>query len=253
MLTPFDVFAGRPAATAISLWILTVAVTIATAGLLALVSPQLDMMTQRFIAVLLLAVFAVVVVLVRKPRLLRNGSFPPALLVLPLLVVLAPFAGGLKDESAQAVVVLVIGYLATGVYEELWFRGLVLDALRTWSPLRAALLSSALFGLAHLSNIAFGANVAVTAAQVVGAACYGVGLAGLRLRGLALWPLILIHAVTDIALALGNVTAGWRWGLMIGGDTALLFFGLFVLGALRVRAAERSRPAVDTSAPRGHL
>jgi len=235
MLTPVNAVVRRPAATAISLWILTVAATIASAGLLALVAPQLDMMTQRFIAVLLLAVFAVVVVLVRKPRLLRNGSCPPALLVLPLLVVLAPFAGGLKDASAQAVVVLVIGYLATGVYEELWFRGLVLDALRTWTPLRAALLSSALFGLAHLSNIAFGANVAVTAAQVVGAACYGVGLAGLRLRGLAMWPLILIHAVTDMALALGNVSASWRWGLMIGGDTVLLVFGLFVLGALRVR------------------
>jgi uncharacterized protein len=244
MITPAKPFRARPATTAIALWLFTVAVTIASALLLALLAPQLDRMTQRFIAVLLLAVFATVVVLVTKRPLLRNGFCPPLLLVLPVLIALAPFAAGFRSESLQTVTVLIIGYLAIGVYEELWFRGLVLHTLRNWAPVRAVLLSSALFGLAHLSNIAFGANVAITAAQVVGATCFGVGLAALRLRGLALWPLILIHAVADIALALGDVSGG-RWGLMIGSDTLLLLFGLAVLLPSHSRTTPEAKRPVN--------
>ncbi|MDQ0118405.1 hypothetical protein AB0280_00830 [Pseudarthrobacter sp902506025] len=47
---------------------------------------------------------------------------------------------------------------------------------------------SELFGLSHLANNAFGADVVVTAAQVIGAFTVGVGYAALRLRTVAFWP-----------------------------------------------------------------
>jgi hypothetical protein len=60
-----------------------------------------------------------------------------------------------------------------------------------------------------------------------------VGLAALRLRGVSLLPLIILHALGDIALQLGDVSSAWRWILMIGGDIILLVFGLLILRTTR--------------------
>lgn len=219
----------RPLTAALSLAGLTAGLTVAAALVIQWLAPGMEPMQQRFIAVLALAAFAAITVAVTRRDLLTSGWLHPGLLIIPLLVTLAPFAAGIKDVGLQAATTLVVGYLATGVYEELWFRGLVLESLAEWTPVRAAFMSSALFGLTHLVNIAFGANPAVTAAQVIGATCFGIGMAALRLRGVSLWPLIILHAMGDIALQVGDVTSAWRWVLMIGGDIILLAYGMWVL------------------------
>lgn len=224
---------ARPLRTALTLTGITVAATLLAALLINLLAPGLDPMQQRFIAVIALAAFACAVVAATNRELFTSGRPHARLIIVPALVILAPFAAGIKDIGLQAGTTLVLGYLATGIYEELWFRGLVLKSLASWTPVRSALLSSALFGLTHLANIAFGANPAITAAQVVGATCFGVGLAALRLRGVSLLPLIILHALGDIALQLGDVSSAWRWILMIGGDIILLVFGLLILRTTR--------------------
>lgn len=237
---------ARQLRAALTLTGITVAATLAAAIIIGWLNPGLDSMQQRFVAVLALAAAAFLVVVLARRDLLGPGRLHPVLLVIPVLVALAPFTAGIKDVGLQAGTITVLGYVATGVYEELWFRGLVLDSLSQWAPVKSALVSSALFGLTHLANIAFGANPAVTAAQVVGATCFGVGLAALRLRGVPLWPLIIIHALGDIALALGDVSSSWRWILMVGGDTILLAFGLLILrrtSGNRTAQTGHSRPA----------
>lgn len=240
MLDTQNAAPARPLPTALSLTGITLAVTLAAALLIRWLAPGLEPMQQRLIAVLALAVFACIAVTATSRDLFTSGRLRPALLIVPLLVALAPFAAGLKDVGPQEVATIVLGYLATGVYEELWFRGLVLQSLGSWTPVRAAVVSAALFGAAHLSNIAFGAHPAVTAAQVVGATCFGVGLAALRLRGVSLWPLIILHALADIALQLGDVSSAWRWILMVGGDVILLIFGFLILRTISTTSADRS-------------
>lgn len=233
---------ARPLRTALTLTGLTVAATLLAALLINLLAPGLDPMQQRFIAVIALAAFACAVVATTNRELFTSGRLHAGLIIVPALVILAPFAAGIKDIGLQAGTTLVLGYLATGIYEELWFRGLVLKSLASWTPVRAALLSSALFGMTHLANIAFGANPAITAAQVVGATCFGVGLAALRLRGVSLWPLIILHALGDIALQLGDISSAWRWGLMIGGDIILLVFGLLILRTTSKNSTSQADP-----------
>ncbi|RAN73293.1 hypothetical protein B5P43_31370 [Bacillus sp. SRB_336] len=220
---------ARPLRAALALTGLTLAATLVSALLIGWLAPGLEPMQQRFVAVLALAAFACIFVAATSRQLFTAGRLHPVLLIVPLLVVLAPFAAGIKDVGVPTGTMFVLGYLATGVYEEFWFRGLVLKSLAAWTPVRAALLSSALFGITHLANIAFGADPAITAAQVVGAACFGGGLAALRLRGVSLWPLTILHALSDMALAMGDVSGAWRWTLMIAGHTFLLIFGLLIL------------------------
>jgi len=229
MTTTHTTASARPLATALSLAGLTAGMTLLAALVIQWLAPGMDPLQQRLIAVLALAGFAAVTVTVTRRDLLTSGRLHPVLLIIPLLVALTPFAPGIKDVGLETGGILVAGYLATGIYEELWFRGLILDSLAEWTPVKAALVSSALFGVTHLVNIAFGASPAVTAAQVIGATCFGIGMAALRLRGVSLWPLIIIHALADVALQVGDATSIWRWILMVGGDIILLAYGLRIL------------------------
>lgn len=226
-----------PLITAALLFSIALVVPIAIAGLFAVLAPDVQTLTARLVAVLVMAALALVVVLIVDRRMLRLTWCSPRLVAILVVIALAPFVTGLRGDNPSTALVLVVGYAATGLYEELWFRGLILGSLSGRGMLPAALLSSALFGLAHLSNIAFGADPAITATQVVGAFCFGIGYAAVRLRGLSLWMLAATHALTDIGLALTNIEGAWRWIALIGGDTVLLVVGLVVL--LRVQAGRR--------------
>jgi len=210
--------------------------TAAAAGLsiplslfLHLVAPGLDSMAQRFTAVLVMAALALAVAAGTDPGLFAWKVRSPRLLILPAFLAVLPLFGGIKGLETPILAMIIVGEIATGVFEELWFRGLTLRALQAWRPLPAALLASALFGLTHLANILYGADPAITAAQVVGAFTFGVGYAALRMRTGALWTLVILHALTDIALAVGDVPGGLRWGIMIGSDTVLLVLGIYLL------------------------
>ncbi|WP_417374407.1 CPBP family intramembrane glutamic endopeptidase [Glutamicibacter protophormiae] len=239
--------AGR----ALLLAAVTAALTVTGAVLIPVIAPGLDSRSVQFVDVLVMASFTLIVVLLSRHRhLLWSGSVNALLIAVPAVVVLSPFVGGLKDLGPSLTLMFIVGYIATGINEEFWFRGLMLGALSTWPPMCAAALSSALFGLAHLSNLVFGANLWITLAQVVGAACFGFGFAALRLRGTSIWVLAALHAVADIALQLGDVSSAWRWGLMVGGDVVLLVFGVIAIRRLDAARATEAGAAGRRDAER---
>lgn len=137
----------------------------------------------------------------------------------PLLLALVPLAWG-WSPNPSTLVVLTLGYAGTGVYEELWFRGIVLHAAL---PL----------GASHLANILFGQNAAVTAAQAVGAAAFGFGYAVLRMRTNALWVLAVTHGIGDLLLHTTGLHGGALWVFMVGHDVLLGLVGVVALRGLR--------------------
>ena len=128
------------------------------------------------------------------------------LLLLPVLFAALPLAAGLRIESWSSFAFLVVMELVVGFSEELVFRGFILRALLPSGMTRAVLVSAALFGLVHLGNIVYGASVAVTLFQVVGVFAFGVGMAAVVLRTGALWPVMLIHALSNAALRFSYIT-----------------------------------------------
>ena len=157
----------------------------------------------------------------------------PLLIVPAALVLIAPFLRGVKWLPADTLVYLAVGYALTGLYEELWSRGVILRLLRPGGEVRAALLSAALFGALHLGNLLY-RPPAVTLAQMVGAICFGVAYAALRLRTRTLWFLMLLHALHDLTLRLSNFPL---IPLDVVQDVILLFYGLFLLRGLPQRRA----------------
>lgn len=119
--------------------------------------------------------------------------------VVPLFPILGAVAVGLSSMSLADIAVLLLLACLIGFVEEVAFRGLILRALAARGAWRAAVVSAVLFGLMHLQNLAFGADLVATLLQVLYASAMGFGFAAVTLRTGSLWPLIVVHALIDFA------------------------------------------------------
>jgi uncharacterized protein len=161
-----------------------------------------------------------------RPAGLRYGAaaFGIVLLVLVVAAAIPATNGFLHDSRAQIsggrlLYELGVSIVAlTAIPEELAFRGLLLGSgLRLWGPWRAALISSALFGLWHIAPTlhtmsdnravsgaaaSVGGQVLLVAGAVAVTFLAGLAFCWLRLRSRSLIAPVIAHAATDgLALA----------------------------------------------------
>ena len=147
-------------------------------------------------------------------------------LALAAALTLLPLAAGIRPLDAPTYGLLVAGYALTGFAEETVFRGVLVKLLERRSPIGIASLTAILFGLVHLSNIVIRGEVAVIAAQAVGAAAFGFGYVALRLRTNALLPLVITHLLTDLFLQMGRLPL---IPVAVGQDVILFGVGVYLL------------------------
>ena len=159
------------------------------------------------------------------------------LLIIPAVLALLPLLGGVHGASAAMLTLMVVGYVATALFEETLFRGVLLGMFLQSGTSRAILISSLLFGLIHLQNVLFRDNPMMVFSQAIGVFCFGVGYSVLRLRTNTIWPLIALHFLTDFTLQLTNLPLGAKIGLMVAQDTALLIYGIYLYRRSRISAA----------------
>lgn len=240
---PWWVARQRPVGTAVALVTAAAVVTIAIGIVEDLLFPGGGdaALTRRLIAVLVVGSAALLVV-GRAGAWKRTGTAGAStwrnvrLLAVPAGIALAPALTGFDIPPVGTLAVLLTGYAATGIFEEAWHRGVILDTLRPVGMRRSAVIGGALFGASHLANIAFGQPVAVSLAQSVGAFCFGVGFNVFRWRTNAVWLLAGIHAVGDLMFKITNLHGAALWGFLIGHDIAMLLWGLWCLRALDHRS-----------------
>jgi uncharacterized protein len=130
--------------------------------------------------------------LLSNPRDLLFFTIPPCL---PIILTIA-FAGVSYPGMARILLFFILA-LAVGFVEEVFFRGLMLRALLLRGRWQAVIISSLFFGIAHLFNLASGANLAATLLQVVYAFAIGLMFATLAVRTQTILPLIVIHSLID--------------------------------------------------------
>lgn len=139
--------------------------------------------------------------------------------------------------------------LVAGFTEEIAFRGVPVSLLmRQWHSekkiLTTLILTSAIFGLFHATNLFAGADFGSTIFQVIGSAGMGAFFCGLYLRTGNLWISIAVHAIHDILCFLD--VAGIQEGVVVQGVTWFSFLdvscavGLGILGIWMVRPSKRA-------------
>lgn len=210
-----DLVRARPVVSVVALQFLQVVFLLAGAAALAWVFPALPGYSvtgwsQSLVLVLICAGILLALIAVfrwwvpagfTRPRDWRQ----PSVYWLPAVLLLVPFLGGVKPVPASALGLLLLGYLATAVFEEGFWRGVMVRILLPVGVWPAVLISSLLFGLAHLANSALRGVSVIIAAQAFGAAVQGIGFAALRLHTNTVWPLIALHAAHDLFLQMGTL------------------------------------------------
>jgi membrane protease YdiL (CAAX protease family) len=247
----------RPLLTGIVLEVIADVIVIAGAFALAAILPtlpgySLTGWSQSLVLVLVLA--ALVLLLITAFRWWGLSGFTGRaawrdmhLYWLPVVLLFAPFVAGIHIPEPTALAYLALAYLATAVFEESLWRGVILGILRPLGVWPAVLISSLFFGLGHLSNSALRGFSVVILAQAFGAAVQGVGLAALRLRTKTIWPLIAIHALHDLFLQMGNLPIPL---IEVPIDTIFLIYGIVLLRRSR---RERLQAAPGTPPTRSAL
>lgn len=127
----------------------------------------------------------------RTPRHVKHALwFVPILLAEAALLATGDVAGPWVAFLAG-----LLFAVAVGLNEELWFRGLVLQALRTRGAGAAVVGSAVLFAVVHAAGMLGGADPVLTAFQIAFALVFGLVTALLVLRTGSLWPGIVWHIV----------------------------------------------------------
>lgn len=118
---------------------------------------------------------------------------------------------GEKMISRTAILTMCIEMLFVGITEELISRGLVLgffhDAFGSNTKKGAyltAALSGAVFGCFHLLNLISATNKTAIYVQVIATACTGFMWGAVYLRKRNIFALMLIHALSDIAVMVSS-------------------------------------------------
>lgn len=101
-------------------------------------------------------------------------------------------------------ILFIIRVLMIGAFEELAYRGFLLNIIiqkygdSRKSLYTAAILSSLAFGLGHYSNLIYTPFISTTS-QVIGAFCMGMFFAAVYLRSKNIWVCAFLHALWNFA------------------------------------------------------
>ena len=163
-----------------------------------------------------------------------------------MALLLVPFVGGVRMPPLSAIGVLIIAYVATGVFEEGLWRGVMLGLLRPVGVWPAVLLSSLLFGLAHLGNTALRGVSFLIVLQAFGAAIQGIGPAALRLRTNTIWPLIAIHAFHDLFLQMSTLPIPLLEAFI---ETVVCIYGIILIRHRKNDLAVEQQPTSQSTLP----
>jgi membrane protease YdiL (CAAX protease family) len=210
-------------------------------------------------------VSVILVLVIAWLGLIREGGFTPFTqwkslwLIWPLVIYSALNGSDVLDGMLNVnrgdgglMVLYTMMFVSVGLIEEILIRGLVLPLmLRQWGATKggvykAVLVSSAIFGLAHLANLVLGRrDLLSTSAQITYAFFFGVFFAALVLRNKSIWPAIFCHFLFDWAGNFKAVTVGHVYTRMkpaISMEDALftvaMFLPLLLIGLFYLRKVE---------------
>ena len=142
-----------------------------------------------------------------------------------------------------------------GIEEDFFARGYIFGVLERYGVWIAAIVSSVIFGLSHLTNIVWGhQSAAYTLAQAVSAGAFGFLAVALMLFSGTIWLPILMHGLTDFPMQFDTevqytkmVTGGGDW---VGVGLEVLAYGVIGWALIRHRPqVTRSGVRVSHNAP----
>ncbi|WP_035294366.1 CPBP family intramembrane glutamic endopeptidase [Clostridium sp. KNHs214] len=108
------------------------------------------------------------------------------------------------------IAIFIATMIGIGISEEFIFRGTILNLLldkfnKTPRGIYASIIiSSVIFGAAHMTNVFSGVSIKSSFIQAVGAAVLGALIATIYLRTRNIWVVVILHAFMDFSSLIGS-------------------------------------------------
>lgn len=159
-----------------------------------------------------------------KPNFLTKEEGKKYLYFIPIILVeCLPLFFGLKDKISLALLVTYLFFtLAVGFTEELYFRGIIANALKEKGLKVAIFLSSLLFSLGHFLNLLIGVSLMDTLFQVILAFFFGLLAVQISFATKSIFIPIIWHFFHNLISTLTFATRE-EMGLYIGGLQCIVF------------------------------
>ncbi len=172
--------------------------------------------------------------------------FVPAFLPIFWFVAIAPKIGyGTLVIPALGTLLLYLGFtLLIGFVEEIYFRGMMLRALKSRGVWTATTVTAVLFGAAHLTNVLLGFSPLYTVLQFGYAIALGLAFAALVLVTGLIWPLVLAHGLIDFSAFLNSAAAARPIGITAS-DYVMTTLIIAVFTPYAIILLRRSNSSVD--------
>jgi uncharacterized protein len=168
---------------------------------------------------------------------------------LPMVINLIP---GVKVTGLGQLAEIFAITLMVGFVEETFFRGLMLNALKTHGFWKTAVITSLLFGLTHAMNLMAGKSPLEDLAQIFYAMAIGFAFAALVLKKGMIWPLVVAHFLIDFfnfIQAPGFVfSPAWTMIIVVGTTVIFTAYGLFLmLSRQNEKTIVTTRPGLENT------
>ena len=160
------------------------------------------------------------------------------LLWFPLLVGVLAFSGGIQASGPAFLTSVLFGALVTAFGEEALYRGVVWRALAPMGLIQAVATSSLLYGALYFGVSMLAGPWPEAILLTVPATCAALMYSALRWRTASIWPVILVHAVSDFAsdISMPGAVPYLILLLTIASTLGFAGYGLFLLRNPHVRA-----------------
>ena len=157
-----------------------------------------------------------------------------------LLIAFSPFAAGV-DWNGEAPFLFANLFLTLGIgmAEEIFFRGIICGLWLKHGTVKAMILSSILFGLSHILNIAGGAKLGETLLQICFALVYGMVFALIFAESGSIIPCVLLHALHDFCSFISGDGSA-QFEVVLGAVQFIVLLAYFIY-LLRVTARKGER------------
>jgi len=146
----------------------------------------------------------------------------------------AAFAAGINQGlDLRTIAALVLFMLSVGFFEEIIYRGLILQYLNKTNTKKAIVLSSFLFGIGHIANLLGGADLKSTIGQIVFAVLFGVVCAEIVILTDSIVIGIVWHSVHNIISQLTSSASDFELIIAVMQCIILAVLGLVLWHKIR--------------------
>lgn len=164
---------------------------------------------------------------------IEKGSLRTVLYFVPLIISKIGFLFSGIKKDVHVILALIFFTIAIGLSEEIYFRGIILQKLKTcFSIKQTVILSATFFAVVHASQAFSGVGITLTALTIVNALIFGIIAAEIALLTKSIVYVIIWHAMYDFVNWISLVEGTTEVIVILVQSVIMIIYAVYLWGKL---------------------